>query len=40
MNRAGQNRMRTWVLALGLSLTAGLIAAANPVLPQDWRVQG
>ena len=40
MNRAGQNRMRTWVLALGLSLTAGLIAAANTVLPQDWRVQG
>lgn len=40
MRHARQNRMRAWAMALGLSLAAGLVAAADTVLPQDWRMQG
>jgi hypothetical protein len=40
MKQARRSRTLGQLAVLGCLLTAGLVAAAGTVLPQDWRVQG
>ncbi len=40
MKHGQHDRVRAWVVALGLYLAAGLVSAAGTVLPSDWQVQG